>query len=386
MHLGRFHDTLLYLQAEIASSKILDQFDQLITHLSGYINSPTDATAQQYKTTLAVLKNTLIPADGPILPPSYRAVVDHIGGRRLTGEGLWQTIEATLRENNVIPAKALTDLQVLRAELGTFVQHVNNVLAAFTIFEVEHAVLEPGGFELGLSIPRSATGQHVEDLAKELSWIDQLLKAFSELVGEGRVSARVRTISSTDWQFFIDQTVLLAPVIAICVERILEMLKKNLEIKKLTKDLETKSLPEVITRQIDEHVQTALRDGIRAIAEELVANFGKTVVSDRKNELTTDLTIGLLRLAKRINQGAEVEVRAAPPELPPPLAAEADKSAQEAHAAKMIAYEHTYKAAAAVNEIEQTLLSGKLEQTHDVPLLIDYDSTATPNAPPNNPK
>lgn len=299
---------------------------------------------------------------------------------------MWRLIEATLLENNVTPAKALSDLQVLRGELGEFVQHLNNIVAAFAKFEIERDALEPGKFELGLSIPRYATGENVEDLSKELSWIDQLLKAFSELVGEGRVSPRVRTISSTDWQFFIEQTVLLGPVIAICVDRILAMLKTNLEIKKLNKDLENKNLPEAITRQIDEHVQTALRDGIRKIAEELVDNFGKDSVSERKNELATDLTIGLLRLAKRINQGAEVEVRATPPVLPPPVANEADKSEQEAHAAKMIAYESTLKAATEVNEIEQTLLSGKLEQTHDVPLLIDYESTTDQSAPSKNSK
>ena len=386
MHLGRFHDALLHLQSDIAARRVPDQFDQLIVHLSGYINSPTEATATQYKTTLADLKNSLIPASGSLLPPSSRAVIDHIGRARLTGEGLWRTIEAILVENNVTPAKALTDLQAVRAELGVFMQNVGNVLTAFALFNIERAVLEPGGFELGLSIPRSATGEKVEDLAKELNWIDQLLKAFSELVGEGHVSARVRTISSTDWQFFLDQTVLLGPVIAYCVERILEMLKKNLEIKKLTKDLENKDLPEAITKQIDGHVQKALHDGIREIAESLVRDFGKTVALDRTNELATDLTIGLSRLAKRINQGAEVEVRAAPPALIHPLAPDADQATQDAHAAKLLAYEQTLKAVAEVNQLEQKLLIGKLEHTQDVPLLIDFDGTARTDVPPPNPK
>lgn len=57
MHLGRFHDTLLYLQGNLTSNKILELFDQLIAHLSGYINSPTDATAHQYKSTLTLLKD-----------------------------------------------------------------------------------------------------------------------------------------------------------------------------------------------------------------------------------------------------------------------------------------------------------------------------------------
>lgn len=381
MHLGRFHRVIHILNTEIIENDLLAAFDTLISSLASYASSPTATTSNQFQQQLQTLLDILGEAESNNFTPSQKAFVDEISGWQFIGNGLAANIQKIISENNITPASALSDFQTFRKEYDKFVTSISDIDKAFSQLKVEYEMLDEDEGEFGISLPKVAVGETLANLIEETKWLDKLLSAFSELVGEVGKSPKVRTISSSDWQFFIEQSPIVLPAVIFSIERIVALIKSSLEIKVLKQQLENNNLPKEITTQIESHIDSAMKNGIRSIAEDVADQFAKDVDPARLNELKNQLSFGLLTLAKKINEGADVEISAGFPNEPEKIDENTTKAEKEDYAKRVESYEVKKTFALSINSRGISVSNQIVEKMKDQPLLTDYEKSDAPEKP-----
>ncbi len=269
-----------------------------------------------------------------------------------------------------------------------------SVKNGFTELRVEIDELEPGQCELGIVLPRAAVGDTLGNLAVEFKNMEQLFLGIGQLVGDDQAYTRVKTLSTTDWQLFLDQAPATIAATTFAVERIVALYKSMLEIRNLKNELEKHQISEDTIKKLEQEIDQKLHLGVENIVEQLSGKYPNTGDAGTYNEAKNRIKIGLYRLAKRINQGATVEAAARPPEAPTET-----KPAEDATPQEIVEYEKltqlNRRNAELFEEINASALhiaDATKELAREQPLLINYDADAEEadtqqnNAEPAQPK
>ena len=137
-----------------------------------------------------------------------------------------------------------------------------------------------------------------------------------ELASGERDTFEIKTISSSDLMVFLAAIPPVAACVAYATEHIVNLYKTLLEIKKLKAGLKKQGLKDEAMTGITEYATSVMSNGIEKLTIEIVDGYYEGNDGNRKNELTNAVRISLNRLANRIDQGFNIEVRAEPPEEP----------------------------------------------------------------------
>lgn len=193
----------------------------------------------------------------------------------------------------------------------------------------------------------------------------------NELTGEQGYDSRIATISSSWWQVFLEVPIDQVALWVVAIERIVALFKSNLEIKSLQQQLSEKSIPEKILKLISEEVEKKVTAELTKIASDIVERFGKIDDKGRKNEVETQFRQGLHYLARRLNQGAQVEINVGVPAEPddPPVkeGEEPNTALLEANANLRIRISELRKIRSSAQLASET----SLQIDRDSPLLIE---------------
>ncbi len=315
MHVGRLHGALESIKQEYFDWQIIDELTALQSCLQQSVSQPDSETAKAFKKQYESISNILSQCSSNNAVPTRRMIFEEIGATKNIGTGLLLRIQEIISSNQIVPANALSEIITLIQELTKYIKSINNIIDEFESLEIEYVTLRPGGFEGGISIPRQITPS-LEELADEFSNIDVYIKTIKEIVGDDPKSVNVKTISSSEWQVFIELIPEAAACSALAIERIVALYKNHLEIKKLKMDMEERKLPESITAPMQEYIDNIVQEKLREIGEEVVDEYYQSDDDGRKNELKNKLTMSLRYVAKRIDHGATFQVEAAIPDEP----------------------------------------------------------------------
>ena len=318
MHVGRFHAALEDIKQEYKQEQIIELLTQLQSALQQSVSQPTTETATGFKSIYTNITKVLSQSEINTITPTRRMIFDDIGATQNLGNGLLERIRNLISSNQIVPANALSELGVLIEKLTKYIASINNIIDEFEALEIEYEELSSGEFEGGISIPRDAIAPSLDDLSKEFASIDTYVKTINEIVGNETSSPEVKTITSTEWQIFIEYIPEAAACAAFSIERIVALYKNHLEIRKLKMDMDQRELPESITKPMQEYLDTIVKEKLREIGEEVVDSFYKPDDEGRKNELKTKLTRSLRYVAKRIDHGATFQIDAVVPGKPQP--------------------------------------------------------------------
>lgn len=173
--------------------------------------------------------------------------------------------------------------------------------------------LSPGEFEFGFLLPEEVADARLAAFAKEIDELNLLVRTFQELAGEDVDGAKLRGVSASDWGIFLGLAPVAAGGLATAIERIVALYKTNLEIKLLRRQFADK-VPEA-TPAIDAAIEQRVSDGIEGVVKTVLEAFPVQGDAERRNELEVQLKMRLRWLARRMESGALVEVRAEPFEL-----------------------------------------------------------------------
>jgi hypothetical protein len=378
MHLGRFHATIYRLNNYYQEIEPIEKLNNLISHLQSFINTRNQEHLTVFKNTLEEILKIPDPEKN-LAQPYAKQILNELKLLDDLGQPLASKIKTVITQNSFDQNQAITELTSIRDDLARKLNEIQKIDSAFTSLDVEYESVFSGDSEIGLLLPRELTGETLEELNQELQQINRVFRAINEITGSEEYSPKIRTISSSWWQIFLelDHTQIAAWVFAI--ERIVNLFKTNLEIKALQKQLEEKDIPKRITSALEKEVETKIKTGIQKIASDIRKKFSKTSDEPRLNELETQLKQGLTYLAKRLNQGAEIEINISLPAKPEkPKDSEENQEALAEYQNQLLAYEEKLKSALVIQSQAFIASQKTLEIEKDAPLAIKYDEEDNP--------
>ena len=312
MNVERLHRVLKDIEKDIKISKTQSLLQNIQSHLQNQVNQPNQPSHQtNLVSELKNLYKLLSNSESNYFSPSWNQIVEELGGSDLLGYSLKEKLEQIFASNQITPAKALEEVNTLVKEFQTFNEAVNQTLSAFKKLSIGEENLEPGECELGYVIPREFVENKLASLKNEIVELNFILNTISEAVTGSKEEYEVRTISSSDFLLYILIGINVANVLSKVTERILNHYKQILEIKNLRNQLIEQGIPKSKTKEIETHANNLMETEIKKIAKEILSENYKGD-KGRKNELENGLIISLNKLANRIDNGFNVEIRVQP--------------------------------------------------------------------------
>ena len=317
MNAERLHAICIEVKESIESVSLVNKLKQVVGALQNVVNNPQDSNQQQALTNnLNNLYEALQDFPTEQFSPAWCQSLDELGGAEILGNILEQKVRSILERNQITPATAHQELQEIFKELQQFKGAVDGVITAFDQLEIGAEKLEPGECEVGILIPRGAVHNNIYEFGRELQDLNFVFGTFSELATGERETFEIKTISSSDLMVFLAAVPPVAACLAHAAEKIINLYKTLLEIKKLKSELKKQGLKEDEMKGINDHANSVMSKGVEELTTEVVEEYYQGNDDKRKNELTNAVRISLNKLANRIDQGFNIEVRAEPAEEP----------------------------------------------------------------------
>jgi hypothetical protein len=332
MHLGRFNYFIWELRNYFTEQRVKENLDSVVTALSGYVNSPIEEQSKAFRGAVDKFRETAGSTPKELLLPTAQEIFADASLSNFYGDPLVKSLDSAL-SSSLTPQEMLTNVSKLSEALAKKIGYVEAISGGLSELEVEYEAVETGEFEFGYLLPREILNDELRELTKELEQFDKLLRAFNYINGRGDESPKVRTISSSWWQFFFELDPVQISALTFAIERIVALYKNGLDIRKTRIELER--LGETETAQkLDDRIQIKIKEGIDALATEMREKYKKINDEAMLNDYTVKLKFQLSHLARRIDQGARAEVRVGIPNKP-----KEPKAPDENQPEQVLAYE-----------------------------------------------
>lgn len=313
MNVERLYTIAKAIKQDLTHTNLKALMQQLISALQNQVNQP-QATQhqQQVGQTKTALLQALEKAPSNAFSPSWRQVVQEIGGHDLLGMVLYETVNDIFLRNQITPSIALQELQVISQRINAFQDAIDNLSTSLQKLQIKSEELEHGACEIGILIPRKFVDDRLDKFACELSNLEKLFGTFSEVATGERPGFHIKTLSSSDLTIYFDATLRTAAIVALGIERIVAAYKKLLDIRMLKNELAKKGLTAEELKGVENHADTFMDKSTEDTVNYLMTEFYKNNDNGRKNELSIELRFCLKRIAGRIDRGFNIEVRAEP--------------------------------------------------------------------------
>lgn len=316
MNVGKLYACLNIIREEYDNFEIIEKLKTLQSSLQQSVSQPNEETAKNFRDNYSNLFNALSESWSNFESPTRIKTFDDIEASSKIGQGLMNRIEKIISNNNITPASALKSLSELVNEIEEFSDAIEGVVEDFEFLNFKYEDIKSGEYEIGVSFPMKIIKSNLEGVSKETNELDRVFKTFKEIAEDDTSSIKIRSISTTDLQVFLDSAPIVAALIATSLERIVALYKNILEIKKIKNELVAKKTPKDVITPLEKHEAEIMKRGIKDMSENLVDEFYKQKDDGRKNELKVALGNALRYLAEKIEHGAIFDVRAGEPEEP----------------------------------------------------------------------
>jgi transcriptional regulator with XRE-family HTH domain len=316
MHLGRFHHVVDHLERHFSAAKLAEILDAAVSVLEQYSQSRTESLMAEFRNKLAQALDSSDDVADELLQPYAQQVIGELGLKMLFPPEVRSKTDEIVAEHGFDSVSLATALKKQAKLIGVKVSYLKQLDGALRSLSVEYTEVAEHCAEFGLLLPRNIVGEKLPDLSKEFDSLSKLARAVNELSGQPDYDPQVVTISSSWWQIFLDIPIDQVAIWTLAIERIVTLFKSNLEIKQLQKQLSEKAMPDAILKAISDEVDKKVSGGLKSIATDLMAKFATIEDRGRRNEIETQLRQGLHYLAKRMNEGAQVELNVGLPDEP----------------------------------------------------------------------
>lgn len=312
MNVERLHRVIFDFQKDLQKTNILTLLQAVRDNLQNVVNQPNQPA---YQTNLVAsieeLNKGLASSKYNSYTPMFKGTIYEISDGVSFGEDLKSKIEKIFATNTITPAKALEDIFGIYNDISAIQTGISNTISGLESLNIEKEELEPGVCELGYTIPRNYIDNKLVELKNEISELNFILNILTEAVTGKPEEYKIKTISSSEFLIFVVIGLQVADVLSKATERILNQYKLILEIKVLRNQLSEKGVPAKETTSIEKYVNGLMETEIKKIAKEIIDGH-YAGEKTRKNEIENGLTIALNKLANRIDNGFNIEIRVEP--------------------------------------------------------------------------
>jgi len=349
-----------------------ESLQEASSSMAEYAGSRNEEALSRFKQAIQKSKASATIDDKDLLQPFAQQVISEIGLSGLFNPEFSRDLDAVVNGAGFDPQGLSDSIGKFAGVIAEKIALLRQVEASFEQLGVEFERVNGVEAEIGFMLPREVVGTKLGELSREFDQLNKLSKAIAEISGDSEdYEPTVRTIASSWWQLFLDLTPEQIGIWVLAIERILSLFKTNLEIKSLSNQLKEKRLPDNITSLIEAEVDKRVKAEIKKIASDIRKQHSKGKDAARLNELETQLRQGLSHLAKRLNQGMQVEINLSIPDEPKEPKVE---DGQEIDAAILKAIEAKKAEIAKLNELRERAMAISVESEklgEDAPLLIE---------------
>ena len=250
----------------------------------------------------------LLNAQSNLLPPSWRAIIQEIGGASLVGLGLASRLQALLEDYRLSPKEAASVVRAIHGEILNFNGFINNHGNSARGLGIKPYTLAPGTCEIGVLYPEVGVIHDLESLVNESEQLDTALRAFME-VGGATGSPNIKQLSSSEPSMFFEVVASVGAAVATAISKVLGIIKSKLEIDKLRLEIEQKKIDPESAKRLKSRVQSVENEGLDE-ATETVLEFYMGSDEGRRNELRISTKNALRFMLVQTQRGVVFEVTA----------------------------------------------------------------------------
>jgi hypothetical protein len=313
MNAERLHAIAIALKKEMDERNTLGKLQNLITTLQNLVNNPAHAQHQQsFSQARDEMYATVLRTPSDEFSASWCDILRAIGGEKMVGNALKAKIENAFERNPLTPAVTLGELHTINNALKEFKNALDQLVSSLTLFNIGHETLKPGECEIGILIPRAAVEHRLSLFAKELKEFESILGVFSEVATGRKDELRIRTISTSELLVYLSAVPPAAACFAFAIDKVVDAYKKILDIRSHRNSLHKQGVPDDAMAGIEIYANKKMGETIEQVTQEIVKDFYKKGDEGRRHELNNHIKIALYKIAKRIDSGYSLEVRAQP--------------------------------------------------------------------------
>lgn len=335
MNAERLNVVAKAIQQELTAGRTVENLTELVNALQNLVNQPANAQWQQ---TVANKRNEIAAAlkraASNDFAPAWHQIVVYIGGDGLLGLALQERIRTIIERNQITPSNALQEIREIQQALTSFKNGIDQTVAGLTILKIAAEELTAGEAEIGIEVPRSAVDNDLSGLEKELGEVKFILATFLELSTGHSGPITLRTISSTDLQFYFSVIPGAAAALAYAINLIVDAYTKLVDIRKKYSELKDSGVPPEALKPLGDYANHAIEEKLDDFVLQIESKYFHVRDGHRKNELKVALKFCMTKMANRIDQGYHFEARIAA--NPAPSDAEGEKKADFEEAAATI--------------------------------------------------
>jgi hypothetical protein len=329
LHLGRFHTVIAHLARHLERAALPEKLRQCTKHLDQYASGQA-AQLDSFRKSVSTLFDAARIDDAELRQPFAQQVLMELKIEELLPDNFIASVNAMIAERSFDPTGLSTRLKEYTAKLTETITKVMQISGAFAHLDVEYEKVASGAAEIGFLLPRAVVGDSLKELTNEFHDLRKLFRAVNELLGANDYDPKVVTIASSWWQVFLELDPAQLLVWVVAIERIVSLFKSNLEIKNIQRQLKDRNVSQEIVDLLEKEVDRRVSDALQELASDLRHEHSKIDDQARANEIETQLRHGLYYLAKRINQGAQIEMNVGvPAEADPTTTAPAEDMAPD---------------------------------------------------------
>lgn len=314
MDLGRFHAVVRELARHFELLDLPGKLVACAAALDQYAQTRAPARIEEFRGLLADLRQQASTPHPELQQPLARQVTLRLGLDGWIGEALWSRLYEVIAAHSFNHLELAVKLRESALDVGRRVSSLYALSKGLGDLGVRSEQIEPGRAEVGLLLPRTVVGESLALVTAEFAALAMLCRTVGRLQGLSNTDPRLKTVSSEDaWQVYIDVDLHQVPFWVTALERILAQCRTSLQIRKLQVDLQSHAISRKLTDQLEQEIDRKVRSGMAALVAELCNECGHpTVAAD--DDLKEQLLSGLRHLARRLNQGSEVEINLGPAE------------------------------------------------------------------------
>lgn len=327
MNAEKLHAIARAIVAELDQTHQVQTLTELETALTNQVSAPQEPSFQQQVAEhFAALLNSLAEAPSNDFPAAWRQTLEDLGIVQLIGNALGQRISEIFGRNQITTSVAKDEIAEINRDVQALAESVRQLDESLDYFGIGAEELEPGTAEVSVLIPRPAVNEELKQLGGELEEIAAILNPFLELADGSREPLKVSSISSSDFGVFVLTSAASAYAIAKAINEIILVYKNVIDIRHHRQGLIEAGVPAADLEALDARANGTMALETERIARELVAESNVTN-AERANELTVEIRMSLNKIANRIDDGYNIDVRAEPEPEPEPEGEDSDGQA-----------------------------------------------------------
>ncbi len=313
MNTERLYDIAKAIINDINTTAIQDKLSNLTSQIEKRVKSSVSASHQEgINKIISDIGKVSESAPSNDFSATMRQAVTKLIGEGVLGYEMDAIIEKISTYQQFAPSVALVQIKELINRIQQIKDNFAQLINTFKDLGIDTDNSKHGICELEVLIPRSSFKNKLDKLGEELSELNTIFNVFAEIATGSRPGFDIRNLSSSDPTVLLDLKPEIAACIAVAVERIVTLYKKLLEIRKLHNDLKKSEIPKKTLKDVDDHANSIMNEGIKELISKLIKQFYKKTDDGRENELTTELRFTLNKIAGRIDRGYNIEIRIKP--------------------------------------------------------------------------